>query len=263
MLEVRNLTKVYGDGTAALRDVSFTVEPGDFLIIIGLSGSGKSTLLRCINRLIDPTSGTILWDGVDVTRAQGEDLRRIRRQIGMVFQQFNLVKRSSVLTNVLAGRLGYVNPGASLFHRFPAADREMALRAMDRVGIREKARKQARELSGGQQQRVGIARALMQQPRMILADEPVASLDPVLAHSILGHLEELNRDDHITVLCSLHYLDLVQRYASRVIGLREGRLVWKGNGEDIRRMTDVEFREIYGEDAVRTSAGRPTSGEPA
>jgi phosphonate transport system ATP-binding protein len=255
MLEVRNLTKVYGDGTMALRDVSFTVEPGEFLIIIGLSGSGKSTLLRCINRLIDPTGGTILWDGVDVTAARGEDLRKIRRQIGMVFQQFNLVKRSSVLTNVLAGRLGYVKVGASLFHRFPAADREMALRAMERVGIRDKALKPARELSGGQQQRVGIARALMQQPRMILADEPVASLDPVLAHSILGHLEDLNRQDHITVLCSLHYLDLVQRYASRVIGLRDGRIVWRGTGEDIRRMTDAEFREIYGEDAVRTGAG--------
>ncbi len=258
MLEVRNLTKVYPDGTIALRDVSFTVEPGEFLIIIGLSGSGKSTLLRCINRLIDPTEGTILWDGVDVTAAQGEQLRKVRRQIGMVFQQFNLVKRSSVLTNVLAGRLGYVSPAASLIHRFSASDREAARRAMERVGIADKARKQARELSGGQQQRVGIARALMQQPRMILADEPVASLDPVLAHSILGHLEELNRVDHITVLCSLHYLDLVQRYASRVIGLREGRLVWRGNGDDIRRMTDAEFKEIYGEDAVRTTAGRIT-----
>jgi phosphonate transport system ATP-binding protein len=256
MLEVQNLTKVYGDGTVALRDVSFTVQPGEFLIIIGLSGSGKSTLLRCINRLIDPTEGKILWDGVDVTAAQGEDLRRVRRQIGMVFQQFNLVKRSSVLSNVLAGRLGYVSTVPSMLHRFSPADRELAFKAMSRVGIAEKARKQARELSGGQQQRVGIARALMQQPRMILADEPVASLDPVLAHSILGHLEELNREDHITVLCSLHYLDLVQRYASRVIGLREGRLVWRGTGEDIRRMTDAEFKEIYGEDAARTNAGR-------
>ncbi len=255
MLEVQNLTKVYKDGTVALRDVSFTVEPGEFLIIIGLSGSGKSTLLRCINRLIDPTEGRILWDGVDVTAAQGEDLRRIRRQIGMVFQQFNLVKRSSVLTNVLSGRLGYVKSGPSLFHRFPPADRELAWKALERVGMRDKARKQARELSGGQQQRVGIARALMQQPRMILADEPVASLDPVLAHSILGHLEELNREDHITILCSLHYLDLVQRYASRVIGLHGGRLVWHGTGEDIRRMTDAEFKEIYGEEAVRTNAG--------
>jgi phosphonate transport system ATP-binding protein len=260
VLEVRNLTKVYEDGTVALRDVSFTVPPGEFLVIIGLSGSGKSTLLRCINRLVEPTDGTILWDGVDVTAAPPQQLREIRRQIGMVFQQFNLVKRSSVLTNVLAGRLGYVRTGPSLLHRFSAADRELAWKALDRVGIRAQARKQARELSGGQQQRVGIARALMQQPRMILADEPVASLDPVLAHSILGHLEELNREDRITVICSLHYLDLVQRYASRVIGLRAGRLVWRGNGEDIRRMTDAEFKEIYGEDAVRTSAGKP-SGE--
>jgi phosphonate transport system ATP-binding protein len=259
MLEVANLTKVYADGTVALRGVSFTVEPGEFLVIIGLSGSGKSTLLRCINRLIDPTEGTITWDGVDVTAARGDELRRIRRQIGMVFQQFNLVKRSTVLSNVLAGRLGYVPTAASMMHRFSAADRELARRALGRVGISAQAHKQARELSGGQQQRVGIARALMQQPRMVLADEPVASLDPVLAHSILGHLEELNREDGITVLCSLHYLDLVQRYAHRVIGLRDGRLVWRGTAEDIRRMTDAEFKEIYGEDAARTNAGRPAA----
>jgi phosphonate transport system ATP-binding protein len=255
MLEVQNLTKVYPDGTVALKDVSFTVAPGEFLVIIGLSGSGKSTLLRCINRLIDPTEGRILWDGVDVTAAEGEGLRHIRRQIGMVFQQFNLVKRSSVLTNVLAGRLGYLPTGGTLVHRFSAADRELAAKAMRRVGIFEQARKQARELSGGQQQRVGIARALMQQPRMILADEPVASLDPVLAHSILGHLEQLNREDRITILCSLHYLDLVQRYATRVIGLRDGRLVWRGTDQDIRRMSDAEFKEVYGEEAERTSAG--------
>ena len=255
MLEVQHLSKTYDDGTVALRDVSFTVRPEEFLVIIGLSGSGKSTLLRCINRLHDPTEGKILWDGVDVPAPQGEDLRRVRRQIGMVFQQFNLVKRSSVLTNVLAGRLGYVSPAASLVHRFPAADRALAWKALDRVGLREQARKQARELSGGQQQRVGIARALVQQPRMILADEPVASLDPVLAHSILGYLERLNKEDHITVLCSLHYLDLVQKYATQVIGLRAGRLVWQGTGEDVRRMTDAEFKDVYGEDAVRTSAG--------
>lgn len=258
MLEVRNLTKVYGDGTVALRDVSFTVAPGDFLVIIGLSGSGKSTLLRCINRLIDPTEGQILWDGVDVTAASAEDLRVIRRQIGMVFQQFNLVKRSSVLTNVLTGRLGYVHPGSSLFYRFPARDRELAWKALERVGITDQARKQARELSGGQQQRVGIARALVQQPRMLLADEPVASLDPVLAHSILGYLEQLNQVDHITVLCSLHYLDLVQRYATNVIALRGGLLVYRGTGEDIRTMSDAQFKEIYGDEAVRVNAGRPT-----
>lgn len=260
MLAIKNLTKVYDDGTVALKDVSFTVEPGEFLVIIGLSGSGKSTLLRCINRLIDPTEGQILWDDVDITAAEAEELRRVRRQIGMVFQQFNLVRRSSVLTNVLTGRLGYVKPLSSLLHRFPAKDREMAWKALQRVGITDQARKQARELSGGQQQRVGIARALMQQPRMILADEPVASLDPVLAHSILGYLEELNQQDRITVLCSLHYLDLVQRYATRVIGLRDGAVVYRGTREKIRRMTDQQFKEIYGEEAVRTAVG-PSGSE--
>lgn len=256
MLEVRNLTKVYDDGTVALRDVSFSVEDGEFLVIIGLSGSGKSTLLRCINRLIEPTGGSVLWDGRDVTAQKQEGLRETRRRIGMIFQHFNLVRRSSVLTNVLSGRLGYVNPWTSLIHRFPAEDRARAVRALDRVGMREIAHKRADELSGGQQQRVGIARALMQEPAMILADEPVASLDPVLAHSILGYLETLNVDSGITILCSLHYLDLVQRYASRVIGLREGRIVYRGGREDIRKMTDGEFKEIYGEEAVRTAAGR-------
>jgi phosphonate transport system ATP-binding protein len=255
MLEVKNLTKIYDDGTIALRDVSFAVEEGEFLVIIGLSGSGKSTLLRCINRLIEPTEGQIVWDGIDITIADSMQLRQIRRKIGMIFQHFNLVKRSSVINNVLSGRLGYVNPLASALYRFPAKDRQMALEALERVGIADQARKRADELSGGQQQRVGIARALMQQPKMILADEPVASLDPVLAHTILGYLEKMNQEEGITVLCSLHYLDLVQRYATRVIGLREGQIVYRGSSEEIRRMTDEEFKEIYGEEAERVSAG--------
>ncbi|RLC82358.1 MAG: phosphonate ABC transporter ATP-binding protein [Chloroflexi bacterium] len=255
MLEVKNLTKIYDDGTIALNDVSFEVADGEFLIIIGLSGSGKSTLLRCINRLIDPTEGQILWDGVDITAAEQTELREIRRQIGMIFQHFNLVKRSPVLTNVLAGRLGYVNPWSSLLHRFPDEDRKMALAALERVGIADQAYKRADELSGGQQQRVGIARALMQQPRMILADEPVASLDPVLAHSILEQLEELNQEEEITIMCSLHYLDLVQQYATRVIGLRDGEIVYRGTREEIRAMTDEEFKEIYGKEAVRVGVG--------
>ncbi len=255
MLEVRHLTKVYDDGTVALRDLSFNVQDGEFLIIIGLSGAGKSTLLRCINRLIEPTEGQIIWNGVDVTAASPEQLRQIRRKIGMIFQHFNLVKRSSVLTNVLAGRLGYVNPWASLVNRFPAEDYQRARRALERLGITDQAHKRADELSGGQQQRVGVARALMQEPQMILADEPVASLDPVLAHSLLGHLERLNQEDGITILCTLHYLDLIQRYATRVIGLRDGRLVYRGSREDIRRMSDEEFKEIYGEEAERVSAG--------
>ncbi len=256
MLEIRNLTKIYDDGTVALRNVDFKVETGEFLVIIGLSGSGKSTLLRCINRLIDPTEGEIIWDGVDITRADPAQLRTIRRQIAMIFQHFNLVKRSNVITNVLAGRLGYTNPIISMMYRFPAKDRDMAMRALERVGIEDQAFKRADELSGGQQQRVGVARALMQQPKMILADEPVASLDPVLAHTILGYLERMNREEGMTVLCSLHYLDLVQRYASRVIGLRDGRIVYRGSRELIRRMTDEEFKEIYGEEAIRVSAGR-------
>jgi phosphonate transport system ATP-binding protein len=260
MLEVKHLTKVYDDGTVALRDLSFEVQDGEFLIIIGLSGAGKSTLLRCINRLIEPTEGQIIWNGVDVTAAPPEQLREIRRQIGMIFQHFNLVKRSSVLTNVLSGRLGYVNPWGSLVNRFPAEDHQRAMQALKRLGITDQARKRADELSGGQQQRVGVARALMQEPRMILADEPVASLDPVLAHSLLGHLERLNQEDGMTILCTLHYLDLIQRYASRVIGLRDGKMVYRGSREDIRRMTDEEFKDIYGEEAVRVSAGLTEGG---
>jgi len=257
MIEVKNLTKIYDDGTVALKNVSFTVEDGQFLVVIGLSGSGKSTLLRCMNRLVDPTEGQIFWNGVDTAAAEQRDLRFIRRDFGMIFQHFNLVKRSSVLTNVLTGRLGYMSTGNSVFHRFSKEDREMARAALKRVGLTEQAGKLARELSGGQQQRVGIARALMQQPKVILADEPVASLDPVLAHTILGYLEQLNREDHMTVICSLHYLDLVQRYASRVIGLRDGEIVWQGDSAAIRAMTDSEFKDIYGEEAVRVSAGRP------
>ncbi len=251
MLEIRNLTKIYDDGTVALKNVSFSVPDGAFLAVIGLSGSGKSTLLRCINRLIDPTEGQILWNGVDLAQLQGEELRKVRRKIGMIFQHFNLVKRSNVLTNVLTGRLGYLPTWRSLLGRFPEADVQKAWDVLKRLGIDDQAYKRADELSGGQQQRVGIARSLMQDPEMILADEPVASLDPVLAHSILQRLESLNRDDGLTVLCSLHYLDLVQRYGTHVIGLRQGKLVYQGTQEDIRQMTDAQFKEIYGEDAER------------
>lgn len=255
MLRVENLTKVYEDGTVALKDVSFTVPDGDFLIVIGLSGSGKSTLLRCINRLIEPTEGHIYWNDIEITALKGDDLRHMRRRIGMIFQHFNLVKRSSVMSNVLAGRLGYVNQWRSLFGLWSREDRQRARKSLERVGISEKANNRASQLSGGQQQRVGIARALMQEPELILADEPVASLDPVLAGSILTYLERLNQEDNMTVVCSLHYLDLVQRYAKNVIGLREGRIVYQGDREDVRKIDDDRFREIYGEEAVRIAAG--------
>ncbi len=261
MLEVKNLTKIYNDGTVALDNVSFTVDDGEFLVIIGLSGSGKSTLLRCINRLIDPTEGQIIWNGKDVTSVKGAQLRNLRRQVGMIFQHFNLVNRSSVMNNVLSGRLGYVDPWKSLLYKFSPEDRRKAIESLQMVGIEDQALKRADELSGGQQQRVGIARALMQNPKMILADEPVASLDPVLAHTILGYLEKLNVERNITIMCSLHYLDLVQRYGTRVIGLRDGTLVWEGDNNAIKKMSDAEFKNIYGEEAERVSAGSLTGGE--
>jgi phosphonate transport system ATP-binding protein len=248
MLKIQNLTKIYDGGVQALTDVSFEVPKGQFLAVIGLSGSGKSTLLRCINRLIEPTSGKIYWNDTDITDASDEELRRIRRKIGMVFQHFNLVHRSPVLTNVLAGRLGYVNPAWSLVNRFPKNDLENAYKQLERVGIADKAQHRADELSGGQQQRVGIARAMMQNPEIILADEPVASLDPVLAHSIMQYLEKINEEDGVTVLCSLHFLDLVHRYADRVVALNEGRLMFDGLPKDI---DDAKFKDIYGREAER------------
>jgi len=248
LLEIKNLTKTYDGKVLALDDVQFSVPDGQFLAVIGLSGSGKSTLLRCVNRLVEPTSGQVIWQGKDITRASQEELRQVRRRIGMIFQNFNLVNRSRVLTNVLSGRLGYVNPLWSLFNYFPREERERARHNLERVGIGDKADARADELSGGQQQRVGIARALMQEPRILLADEPVASLDPVLAHSIMKILKQLNREDGITVLCSLHFLDLVQQYADRAIALKDGRLVFDGLPQEI---DDHRFKEIYGKDAER------------
>jgi phosphonate transport system ATP-binding protein len=248
MLKVEHLTKVYGNGTVALEDVSFEVPEGQFLAVIGLSGSGKSTLLRCINRLIEPTEGRILWNGVDVTAAGPDEMRRIRRNIGMVFQHFNLVGRSKVITNVLAGSLGYVNPVLSVINRFPRQYRDQAIAQLERVGLAEKAYVRADNLSGGQQQRVGVARAMMQEPGMLLADEPVASLDPVLAHSIMQYLEKINQEDGVMVLCSLHFLDLVHRYADRAIALNDGKLVFEGPPASI---DDARFKEIYGKEAER------------
>lgn len=248
MLQINNLTKIYEGGVQALTNVSFDVPKGQFLAVIGLSGSGKSTLLRCINRLVEPTNGRVVFDGEDVTAASDEDLRLIRRKIGMVFQHFNLVQRSSVLTNVLSGRLGYVSPAWSLINRFSPKDIQKAKIELARVGIEDKATYRADELSGGQQQRVGIARAMMQDPKLVLADEPVASLDPVLAHSIMQYLEKINQENGVTVLCSLHFLDLVHRYADRAIALNEGKKVFDGLPSEI---DDDKFKEIYGREAER------------
>jgi phosphonate transport system ATP-binding protein len=248
LLTIEHLTKIYDDGTRALNDVSFTVEDDEFLVLIGLSGSGKSTLLRCINRLVEPTEGRILFDDVDITAASPAELREVRRNIGMIFQQFNLVRRSSVIRNVLAGRLGYSDSWRSLVGWFSPEELDRAMRNLGRVGIEAQAYKRADELSGGQQQRVGIARALMQDPRIMLADEPVASLDPATSHSVMRYLEELNRRDGIMVLCSLHFLSLARAYASRIIALKAGEIVFDGLPADI---DDDRFKSIYGEEAVR------------
>ena len=246
-LRVEHLVKTYPDGTKALRDVSFQVTPREFLVIIGLSGSGKSTLMRCINRLIEPTSGKISIDDVDITTLSQAEMRKLRRHIGMIFQQFNLVKRSSVLTNVLSGRLGYIPPPWALVNYFPGNEVVQAVANLERVGIPEKARTRADQLSGGQQQRVGIARALMQEPKLILADEPVASLDPATSHSVLKYVEELNKRDGVTVLCALHFLSLARRYGTRIIALKAGEVVFEGLPAEI---DERRFKEIYGEEAV-------------
>jgi phosphonate transport system ATP-binding protein len=245
MLVVEHLVKDYA-GVRALDDVSLTVADGEFLVLIGLSGSGKSTLLRCLNRLVEPTAGRILLGDVDITAARGADLRRVRRNIGMIFQQFNLVKRSTVLTNVLTGRLGYVSQWQSLAAHFGEDDYRRALVNLERVGLRDRAQQRADRLSGGQQQRVAIARALMQEPQMMLADEPVASLDPATSHSVLKYLQQINQEG-MTVICSLHFLSLARTYGTRVIALKGGQLMFDGRPDDI---DDRRFREIYGEDAV-------------
>ncbi|MEZ4668258.1 MAG: phosphonate ABC transporter ATP-binding protein [Anaerolineae bacterium] len=248
MLKIENLTKIYDNGVRALDNISVDFADGEFVALIGLSGSGKSTLLRCINRLIKPTTGRVVWDGVDISAATDEEMRLIRRRIGMIFQQFNLVKRSSVMTNVLAGRLGYTSSAWSFINHFSSEDKTAALNALERVGIRDKAYTRASELSGGQQQRVGIARALMQDPELMLADEPVASLDPATSHSVMKYLELLNKEDGITVLCSLHFLSLARAYATRVIALKDGRIEFDGLPKDI---DEKRFKDIYGEDAVQ------------
>src|SRR5881397_1232985 len=257
ILSITDLVKTYPSGTKALSGVSLDVQRGEFVVIIGLSGSGKSTLMRCINRLIEPTSGKIYIDDVDVTALSQAEMRRLRRNIGMIFQHFNLVKRSSVLTNVLCGRLGYLPPAWALFNYFPADEVARALANLQRVGIPEKARTRADQLSGGQQQRVGIARALMQEPQLILADEPVASLDPATSHSVMRYLEEINRKDGITVICALHFLSLARRYGTRVVALKDGAIVFDGPPADI---DEKRFKDIYGQDAVEVEIGPAREG---
>jgi len=255
ILDIRELHKYYGTATHVLRGVSFTVEQGEFVGIIGLSGSGKSTLLRCINRLVEPTSGEIqvprglLKAGIDGTPLNiiglgQSELRLLRRRIGMIFQQFNIAKRLSVIENVLAGGLGYQPPLRSTLRIFSSAEKHRALSNLKRVGLLAHAYKRADELSGGEQQRVAIARTLMQQPAVILADEPVSSLDPKLARVVLDILQRVCREDGITALVSLHTLELTREYADRVVGLRRGQIFFDG---PVAGLSSALIEEVYRE----------------
>ena len=228
MIEVEGLRVVLPSGTAAVDGVDLVVRPGEFVVILGRSGAGKTTFLRAINRLVTPTAGTVRVAGRAVTGATAAALRDVRRQIGMVFQQFNLVRRASVMENVLAGRLGHVPALASLVGRFPAADRTIARECLARVGLADFGDRRADTLSGGEQQRVAIARALAQAPSVILADEPTASLDPQLAGSIMDILRRINREQGLTLVVSQHQLQTALDYATRIVGLRAGRVRFDG-----------------------------------
>ena len=226
MIEIRGLAKSYGDHQA-LHDVSLSIRPGEFVVVLGPSGAGKSTLLRCINRLIEPTAGDIVVDGTPLS-SNRRDLRLLRRNVAMIFQQHNLVKRLSVLKNVLVGRMADLSPILSSLQLFPEADVKIAQHCLEQVAMSHKARNRADALSGGEQQRVGIARALAQQPKFMLADEPVASLDPKTSRTVLNYLKKSCKESNIAVLCNLHQIDYALEFAERVVGLSAGRVVYDG-----------------------------------
>ena len=242
MIRVRSLRKVYPGGTVALDGVDLDLAAGEFVALIGPSGAGKSTLLRCLNGLLAPTAGDVSVDGVSVGGASADELRRVRAGIGFVFQQFNLMRRLSVLENVLVGRLSRVPTFRSLLALFPAADVVRAHAVLERVGLEGLAGRRVDTLSGGQQQRVAIARALVQDPRVLLADEPMASLDPALAHTVLALLRRISQEDGLTVVTSLHVLELARLYGRRVVGIRAGRVVYDGPSDGL---TDTVAERIF------------------
>lgn len=246
LLQVEALTKRYGAETLALDTITFDIHPGEFVVIIGPSGAGKSTLLRCVNRLIDISSGDVRFDGVSVPQLRGAALRRHRTQIGMIFQHYNLVNRLSVIENVLHGRLGYKSVVAGVLGLYTEEEKQEAVRIIESLGLREQMYKRCDQLSGGQKQRVGIARALVQQPKMLLCDEPIASLDPNAAKIIMDTLADINRNLGITVLVNLHQVDVALRYAQRIIGVNRGKIVYDGAPE---HLSNEQIYQIYGSEA--------------
>lgn len=241
-LLIETVTKRYGT-TLALDDVSFVVDPGEFVALLGPSGAGKSTLFRCVTRLVAPDTGVVRVLGRDMSALGGQELRLARRDVGLIFQQFNLISRLSAMDNVLAGRMGHASTLRVMLRQFTRADRQLALAALDRVGLLERAGQRADSLSGGQQQRVAIARVLAQQARLLLADEPVSSLDPQSAENVLGILRNIARETGIAVVCALHQVDLARRYADRVVALRGGR---KLLDVSVNAFDQNAFQELYG-----------------
>ena len=261
MLEVEDLSKVYPTGTEALINVSFTVNTPQVVTIIGPSGAGKSTLIRCINRLVKPTAGRIFLEGKDVVALSRSELRKVRRRIGMIFQEFNLVERLTVMENLLSGRLGYVNFWRAYRRKFPSADVAAAFRLLDRVGLSGYHNTRADALSGGQRQRVGISRALMQQPDLLLVDEPTASLDPKTSRQIMRLLVELAKERGTPALVNIHDVGLAQSFADRIIGLAEGKIVFDGTPQQV---TAQVLTNIYGEEDWSTTMRKiEDNGDPA
>jgi phosphonate transport system ATP-binding protein len=240
-LEVKNLRAGYA-GREILKGVSFQVDADDFFAIIGPSGAGKSTLIRCVNRLVEPTGGQVLFHGVDLLQLDQARLREARRNIGMIFQEFNLIERLSVMDNVLTGRLGYTGTLRSLMRLFTAEDIRQALALLDRVGLGEYVDKRADRLSGGQRQRVGIARALIQNPRLLLVDEPTSSLDPKISREVMGLIREIAREFHIPVLCNIHDVELATEFCTHVIGLQDGVKKFEGRPGELNAQA---LHEIY------------------
>ncbi len=247
MVKFVNVSKTYPNGVEALKNINLEIYEGEGVAIIGLSGAGKSTLLRLINKLIESTGGEVFFDEESVTKAKGKALINIRRQIGMIFQGFNIVKRMSVLSNVLSGRVAYNPTWKTILGLFPEEDKQIAYRALKRVDILEKVHNRASNLSGGQQQRVAIARALAQEPKMMLADEPVASLDPITTVQVMDYLKKINEEDGITTVANLHHVDLAWKYATRVVGVREGKVVYDVMLKDMKKSLFYnDLEKVYG-----------------
>ena len=245
MLKLEMLTKRYNTGDLALKEVSLTVPDGQVLALIGPSGAGKSTLIRCINRLVEPTSGSVNLNNVDLPKLSSGALRKARRKMGMIFQEYALVERLTVMENVLSGRLGYVGFWRSYFRKFPSTDVKEAYRLLDRVGLLEMADKRADELSGGQRQRVGICRALIQNPDLLLVDEPTASLDPKTSRQIMRLINELCEEQGLTAIINIHDVLLAQMFSQRIVGLALGEVVYDGDPDGL---TPDVLTQIYGEE---------------